>query len=553
MRIACFGVLAGAPACAPLSKNEMTSIGEPFVLATVTNEADAFRGFCVQPGPSDSSVIVTHGQLSASLVELEGRPFKIRTWHTSHAEPFTCPVVYDALRSKYVAASRKSLLILPPQDAPSGDTETRERIAVPDRVFSVLHRTGGEPLIVLDSGVCVTLTELQASGKRFRSTKLRVCGEDEELVQAEAAMETGRNGLATSLLSVSIAAKAAGSYRCRLFRVGDAAIEQISETSVSKSDRPSVCLFGGDLLSLGEDGSLSGRKLPLSSVDEAAGAFLAALDDSRVLVGLRDRGLVWNVRFGTLEVSRTLEPQTAAKRWALVGNDVACFVVAGGAVAGNNNNVMCVSVKLGRSTLCQVVGLGARAEGSVPTASAVAAKICAGDAGSVVEQLAPLADTLPERDLVMLVKRLFHTGAPPSAGSPEVAVLHSLLRCPHTCEILVQCLREYLHSEQATALFVYLISVLESYSLADREEMPLEKVIDWLSCLLDAHFNHWALDTGPLAIGDLLRRLSVAVSHVQELFGDLCELEQWLMLILGRMDTLKFEDPSLYTIEILEI
>ncbi|KAH7950049.1 hypothetical protein HPB49_019000 [Dermacentor silvarum] len=153
----------------------------------------------------------------------------------------------------------------------------------------------------------------------------------------------------------------------------------------------------------------------------------------------------------------------------------------------------------------------------------------------------------------MLVKRLFHTGAPPSAGSPEVAVLHSLLRCPHTCEILVQCLREYLHSEQATALFVYLISVLESYSLADREEMPLEKVIDWLSCLLDAHFNHWALDTGPLAIGDLLRRLSVAVSHVQELFGDLCELEQWLMLILGRMDTLKFEDPSLYTIEILEI
>ncbi|XP_075557448.1 uncharacterized protein LOC142589755 [Dermacentor variabilis] len=531
----------------------MTSIGEPFVLATVTNEADAFRDFCVQPGPSDSSVIVTHGQLSASLVELEGRPFKIRMWHTSHAEPFTCPVVYDALRSRYVAASHKSLLILPPQDA-SGDTEgTRERIAVPERVFSVLHRNGGEPLIVLDSGVCLTLTELQGSGKRSRSKKPRVCGEDEQLVavRAEAAMETGRNGLATSLLSVSVAAKAAGPYRCRLFRVGEAAIEQISEASVSKSDRPPVCLFGGDLLSLGEDGSLCGRKLPLSSADEAAGAFLAALDDSRVLVGLPGRLLVWNARFGTLEVSRTLE-QAAAKRWALLRNDVACFVVAGGA-GNNNNNVMCVSVKLGRPTLCQVVGLGARAEGSVPAASAVAAKISAGDAGGVVEELAPVADTLPERDLVMLVERLFHTGTPPSAGSPEVAVLHSLLRCPHTCEILVQCLRDYLHSEQATALFVYLISVLETYSLADREEIPLEKVIDWLSCLLDAHFNHWALDTGPLAIGDLLRRLSVAVSHVQELFGDLCELEQWLMLILGRMDTLKFEDPSLYTIEILEI
>ncbi|KAH6942259.1 hypothetical protein HPB50_002079 [Hyalomma asiaticum] len=164
-----------------------------------------------------------------------------------------------------------------------------------------------------------------------------------------------------------------------------------------------------------------------------------------------------------------------------------------------------------------------------------------------------VADTLPERDLVVLVGRLFQSGAPPTAGSPEVGALHSLLRCPHTSEILAQCLRDHLHSEQATALFVYLISVLESYSLADREEMPLEKVIDWLSCLLDAHFNHWALDTGPLAIGDLLRRLSMAVSHVQELFGDLCELEQWLLLILGKTDPLRFEDPSLYTIEMIEI
>lgn len=532
----------------------MTSVGEPFVLATVTNEADALRGnFCVQPGPPDSSsVVVTHGQLSASLVELEGRPFKIRTWNTSHAEPFTCPVVYDALRAKYVAASRKSLLILPPQDAAGGAGTTRERIAVPDPVFAVLHRTGGEPLIVLESGVCTTLTELQGSpGKRFRSKKLRVCGDDEELVSVQAAMESGHNGLPTLLLSV--AAEAAGPYRCRVFRVGDAKIEQMSESSVPKSDRPPVCLFAGDLLSLGEDGSLSGRKLPLpSSYSHEAGAFLAALDDSRVLVGLRDRVLVWNVKFGTMETSRTLEGQHA-KQWALVRNDVACFVVAGGSVTGSNN-VMCLSVKLGRPTLSQVVGLGARVEGDVlPTASAVAAKICDGDANSVVQELAPVADTLPERDLVVLVGRLFQSGAPPTAGSPEVGVLHRLLRCPHTSEILAQCLRDHLHSEQATALFVYLIGVLESYSLADREEMPLEKVIDWLSCLLDAHFNHWALDTGPLAIGDLLRRLSMAVSHVQELFGDLCELEQWLLLILGKTDPLRFEDPSLYTIEMIEI
>ncbi|KAH6942260.1 hypothetical protein HPB50_002080 [Hyalomma asiaticum] len=355
----------------------MTSVGEPFVLATVTNEADALRGsFCVQPGPSDSSsVVVTHGQLSASLVELEGRPFKIRTWNTSHAEPFTCPVVYDALRAKYVAASRKSLLILPPQDAAGGAATTRERIAVPDPVFAVLHRTGGEPLIVLESGVCTTLTELQGSpGKRFRSKKLRVCGDDEELVSVQAAMEAGRNGLPTLLLSV--AGEAAGPYRCRVFRVGDAKIEQMSETSVPKSDRPPVCLFAGDLLSLGEDGSLSGRKLPLpSSYSNEAGAFLAALDDSRVLLGLRDRVLVWNVKFGTIETSRTLEGQHA-KQWALVRNDVACFVVPGGSVTGSNN-VMCLSVKLGRPTLSQVVGLGARVEGDVlPMASAVAAKIC---------------------------------------------------------------------------------------------------------------------------------------------------------------------------------
>lgn len=529
----------------------MTSIGEPFVLATVTNEA--FRGgFCVQPGPSESSsVIVTHGQLSASLVELEGRPFKIKTWHTSHAEPFTCPVVYDALRVRYVAASRESVLILPPQDAASGGAEaTRERVSVPDRVFAVLHRTGGEPLIVLDSGVCATLTELQGSpGKRFRSKKSRICKDDEELVSVQAATEGGCNGLPTLLLVVT--SKASRPYRCRLFCVKDSEIEQISETSVPKKDRPAVCLFSGALLSLGEDGFLSGRKLPLSGTHEA---FLAALDDNRVLVGLRDKVLVWHVRFGTMEASRALEGQqaTAVKQWALVRKDLACYVVQG-AVAGSNN-VMCVSVKLGRPTLCQVVGLGARAEvGGLQTAAEVASKVCARDPNSVVQALAPVADALPERDLVVLLGRLFQTGAPPPAGSPEVTALHSLLRCPHTCDILVQCLRNYLHSEQATALFVYLVGVLEHYSLADRDEIPLEKVIDWLSCLLDAHFNRWALDTGPIAVGDLLRRLSTAVSHVQELFGDLCELEQWLMLVLGKTDTLKFEDPSLYTIEILEI
>ncbi|KAH8037014.1 hypothetical protein HPB51_008340 [Rhipicephalus microplus] len=403
----------------------MTSIGEPFVLASVTNEV--FRGgFCVQPGPPESSsVIVTHGQLSASLVELEGRPFNIRTWHTSHAEPFTCPVVYDALRSRYVAASRDSVLILPAQD---------------------------------DAGA--------------ESTR--------------------------------------------------------------------------------EDGSLQGRKLPLGGHRKP---FLVALDDSRVLVGLGDSVLVWNVRFGTTEASRTLEGQqaTAVKQWALIRKDLACFVVSGGGVAGSNN-VMCVSVKLGRPTLCQVVGLGARAGGGVlTTASEVAAKVCTGDPNGVMQALAPVADALPERDLVALVGRLFQTGAPPPAGSPDIATLHSLLRCPHTCGTLVQCLRNNLHSEQATALLVYLIGVLESYSLADRDEIPIEKVIDWLSCLLDAHFNRWALDTGPIAVGDLLRRLSTAVSHVQEMFGDLCELEQWLMLVLGKTGALEFEDPSLYTIEILEI
>ncbi|KAL3225810.1 hypothetical protein MRX96_049089 [Rhipicephalus microplus] len=528
----------------------MTSIGEPFVLATVTNEV--FRGgFCVQPGPPESSsVIVTHGQLSASLVELEGRPFNIRTWHTSHAEPFTCPVVYDALRARYVAASRDSVLILPAQDD-AGAESTRERVSVRDHVFAVLHRTGGEPLIVLDGGVCATLTELQGTpGKRFRSKKSRICGDDEELVSVTAAAEGGRNGLPTLLLVVS--AKASGSYKCRLFRVGDAEIEQISESSIPKRDKASVCLFNGDLLSLGEDGSLQGRKLPLAGHRKP---FLAALDDSRVLVGLGDSVLVWNVRFGTTEASRTLEGQqaTAVKQWALIRKDLACFVVSGGGVAGSNN-VMCVSVKLGRPTLCQVVGLGARAGGGVlTTASEVAAKVCTGDPNGVMQALAPVADALPERDLVALVGRLFQTGAPPPAGSPDIAMLHSLLRCPHTCGTLVQCLRNNLHSEQATALLVYLIGVLESYSLADRDEIPIEKVIDWLSCLLDAHFNRWALDTGPIAVGDLLRRLSTAVSHVQEMFGDLCELEQWLMLVLGKTGALEFEDPSLYTIEILEI
>ncbi|XP_077490081.1 uncharacterized protein LOC144100995 [Amblyomma americanum] len=521
----------------------MTSIGEPFPLTTVTNEADAFRTFCVQPGPTDTSVVVTQGQLSASLLELEGRPFKLRTWNTSHAEPFTCPVVYDALRSKYVAASKSSLLILPQQDVnEAAAATTREKIALPSRVFAVMHRNSSEPLIVLNSGVCATLTELQASEKG--ETK-RVCEQDEELVSVEAAA-SDRDASTTVVLAVA-ATRKESAHRCRVFHIGATGSKLVSETSVSKSEAHAICLFNGNLLSLGEDGSLGGRKLPVTAPDlKKAATTLAAFDDTRVLVGLGDRMLVWNVRFGTLESSRTLEAQ-AVKRWGLVRTE-ACFVTSAG-----NHNVMCASVKLGRPTLCQAVGLGAGVEGSVPTASVVAAQICAWETEHVAEALAPVADTVPERDLVSLLGRLFRKGSTPAPGSAEMSVLHNVLRCPHTCTTLTQCLHDVLSVEQATALIIYLLSLLENYSMADLEEMPLTKVMDWLACLLDAHFNHWALDTGPLAIGELLDRLAVAVSNIRELFCDLCEVEQWLLVILKKVDTLQFESRSPYAIVPFEI
>lgn len=527
----------------------MTSIGEPFLLATVTNEGCAFRSFCVQPGPTETSVVVTHGQLSASLVELEGRPFKLTTWNTSHAEPFTCPVVYDALRSKFVAASKNSLLILPQQNVnEAAVATTREKITFSSCVFAVLHRYGNDPLIVLNSGVCATLTELQASEKgEVTSSTKRLCEEQEELVSVEAAA-SDLDASTTVILAVA-GTKTQSAHQCRVFHIGATGSKLVSDTSVSKNDRHAVCLFNGNLLSLDEDGSLSGRKLPLTDGDlkktATSSATLAAFDDTRVLVGLGDRMLVWNVRFGTLESSRTLEAQTA-KRWGLVRTET-CFVT------GASNNVMCVSVKLGRSTLCQAVGLGAGVEGSVPTASAVAAQICAGDAEHVAEALAPVADTVPEQDLVLLLGRLFRKGSAPPAGSTEMSVLHNVLRCPHTCTTLTQCLHDVLSVEQATALIIYLLSLLENYSMADLEEMPLTKVMDWLACLLDAHFNHWALDTGPLAIGELLDRLAAAVSNIRELFSDLCEVEQWLLVILKKVDTLQFDSRSPYAIVPFEI
>ncbi|XP_077526469.1 uncharacterized protein LOC144138180 [Haemaphysalis longicornis] len=517
----------------------MTSIGEPFALGTVTSEADAFQTFCVQPGPSETTVVVSHGQLSASLVELEGRPFKLKTWHTSHTEPFTCPVVYDGQRDKYVAASGSSLLILP-QDA--NDTTAREKIALSNRVFAVLHQAGDQPLIVLDSGVCATLTELQDGTKSEVSHPTRrLCDDREKLIHVEAATD----GASTVVVLSVATTKSDSSRRCRVFRRGKAGFERVSETSSPKSEKRPVCLFDGGLLCLSEDGSLAGRKLPLPASKKSLAAALLALDASRVLVGLEDKVLVWNVKYGTLEASRKLEQ--VPQRWGLVRGG-ACFVTG-----SSSNNVMCAWVKLGRATLCQAVGLGARPEDSVPAASAVAAKICFGDPKEVAEALEPVADTVPERELVLLLSRLFHGGSPPATDSAELMVLHNLLRCPHTCDVLTQCLREHLPLEQATALVVYLINFLENYSMADEKEVPLAKAMDWLACLLDAHYNHWALDTGPLAVDELLERLSVAVSRVQELFSDLCELEQWLLVLSKRVKLLKFNDRSMYSIEMMEI
>lgn len=99
---------------------------------------------------------------------------------------------------------------------------------------------------------------------------------------------------------------------------------------------------------------------------------------------------------------------------------------------------------------------------------------------------------------------------------------------------------------------VYLLDFLEGYSLADAEDTPVEKALDWVACILDAHFAQFSMSKED-SIGELMEHLMAVMARIQGLFSDLGEVEQWLLVLSKRVELLKFDDRGLYTIEMFEI
>lgn len=351
----------------------MTAISEPFVLASITNEALAFNDVCVQPGPSANTAVVTHGQMSASLVEVEDcRPVKVKSWNTSHTHPFTCPVVYDASRDKYVAVSRKSVILLPPE---ATDMPSRDVLPLLLPVFRLLPRVDREPVLVMQDGSCTTISALEIDGHR----KLVKLDNTEKLVHAELAPSADS---CDSVVLLVTATKPSG-HRVRVISLdeaGSASLEQ--DEKVTLAEGVAFCLLDGQVLVLASDGALrliskSGRKSPgsLPAGTVSMPCCMTSLDAKRILVATDDRIDVWNLAFMTLEASKVFTV-TASKaiRGVRVLPGSVCFM--GGK---SSNDVMCSPISLKAPVLCQAVGLGSRVEDKLPAASKLASSLLSND------------------------------------------------------------------------------------------------------------------------------------------------------------------------------
>ncbi|CAN8007452.1 unnamed protein product [Ixodes pacificus] len=525
----------------------MTSVHEPFALASIASEALSFSDVCVKPGPSPTTVIVTHGHMSASLVEIgDGHPVKVKTWHTSHSQPFTCPVVYDATRDKYVAVSRKVAVLLSPESTEA--TAKRQTFPLPAPVFRLLPRTDQEPIIVLQNGLCTTVAHLSAHGAAD-DPKLNP---NEKLVHAEIA---GTDDSSTTVLQVA-SVTSTKEHRCRLLKLRDAEfyVDFEENLSASRSAR-SFCLVNGEVVVLATDGTLSLlSKSGLRAVGSMPGfdgdkaASVTALDSKRLLVVSGDHLYLWNVAFMTLEASRVLRfPVT---RTSFLPSGFVCFE---GSKSSVGSTLMCAPVTLKPPVLCQAVGLGAQPGGDKMPAVSVLAKTLLSedkDPEQILRDIESVADDIPETELVSLLRRLLSTNS--KLSGTEDTLLKKLLRCPHNCDVLANHLREGLPFDKACALVVYLLDFLEGYSLADAEDTSVGKALDWVACILDAHFAQFSMSKED-STGELMEHLMAVMARIQGLFSDLGEVEQWLLVLSKRVELLKFDDRGLYTIEMFEI
>lgn len=523
----------------------MTSVHEPFTLASISNEALSFSDMCVQLGPSPTTLIVTHGHMSATLVEIgDSRPVKVKTWHTSHSQPFTCPVVYDATRDRYVAVTRKVAVLLSPESTEA--TAKRQTFPLPAPVFRLLPRVNQEPVIILQNGLCTTVSQLSAPGVPADDLKL---GGGEKLVHAELAEAEDSS---TTVLQVTLVTSTKG-HRCRLLKLRDASFCVDFEDTFSSSGSPSYfCLINGEVVALAADGTLSllsrsgWRTLGSVPVDRASG--VTALDAKRLLLTSGNRLYVWNLAFMTLEASRVL--QCPATRSSVLPSGFVCF-------ESDKNSVgctlMCAPVTLKPPVLCEAVGLGAQPGGSKMAAVSVLAKsLLSGDkdAEQILHDIELVADDIPETELVSLLHRLLSTTS--QLSDTEESLLKRVLRCPHNCDALANHLRDGLPFDQACALVVFLLDFLEHYSLADGKDVPLEKALDWVACVLDAHFSQFSMSKEGNVV-ELMEHLVAVMDRVRELFSDLGDVEQWLLVLSKRIGLLKFDDRGLYTIEMFEI
>ncbi|CAN7941654.1 unnamed protein product [Ixodes hexagonus] len=349
----------------------MTSVHEPFALASITNEALAFSDTCVCPGPSPTTVIVTHGHMSATLVEIgDSRPVKVKTWHTPHSQPFTCPVVYDATRDKYVAVSRKVAVLLSPESTEA--TAKRQSFPLPAPVFRLLPRTDREPIVVLQNGLCATIAQLSEPGDAGNELRLKP---NEKLVHAEIACTDDST---TTVLQVTSSASTKD-HRCRVVKLGDAGFYVDYEDTLSAScGRRSFCLMSnGEVVAFAADGTLSVLSKSgwstLGSIPIAIGsnkcASVTALDAKRLLVASGDRLNVWNLAFMTLEASRVLQVPVARTSYLLSG-----FVCFEGSKSSVGSTLMCAPVTLKPPVLSEAVGLGAQPRGDKMAAVSVLAK-----------------------------------------------------------------------------------------------------------------------------------------------------------------------------------
>uniref|UniRef100_A0A2R5LMQ0 Putative nucleolar protein 11 n=1 Tax=Ornithodoros turicata TaxID=34597 RepID=A0A2R5LMQ0_9ACAR len=499
----------------------MTKISEPFSVMTVSNDVTTFGDMCVQPGPTATSVIVTHDSMSASLIEIDDdRAVKVRTWHTKLTSPFTCPVVYDPTKEQYIAVYRRTISFISPEETSSVKRKSVQLACAPYRVLSRPH---DEPLVVFQDGSLFTLTA--ACNGACSSVDA-----SEQVVH----VELNTTDKATFVLTVT---DAGSEHKCKLVRADSADVSIVFSVSLTtllcSSKMLSCCLSNGKPLILLSDGTLAvvteNGHSEIGKLSEdilpSARTKIFALDAQRILVVSQDRLVIWALPLQTCEASQLVKVRQAA----LIGNLV--FLLRPDLL------LSCVLLSVGPTQLSRLVGLGAARSNETASDSLDAP----GTRKEMCLDMGKAALEPSEDQLVLTVRNLL-------CNKLDESAMNAALNTPYSADRLLHSLQHGISLDEAKALIGYLLSFLESYSLGD--SVPMQKALDWLCCIIDAHLPRLLLSNKE-EVGHLLDRACRVVEGVQKLFVDLDHVEQWLLS--QRLGQLKFDSSALYTIEIMEI